>query len=152
VNNIKLILDFPVTVNQYWFTFSRKNSKFATMAVSKKGLAYRSYIKQVVIDNNLNGRYVNGELLSVLIKLFPKDRRKRDIDNYTKGLFDALSKAGNEKLGLPGFWTDDSQVKHLNIEMKEIYKGGKIEMEIIQIGQEQVQKQGNLKLVDPPPF
>ncbi|MCV5079210.1 RusA family crossover junction endodeoxyribonuclease, partial [Escherichia coli] len=42
---------------------------------------------------------------SVEIVLFPPDNRIRDLDNYNKALFDALTHAG--------VWEDDSQVKRM---------------------------------------
>lgn len=44
--------------------------------------------------------------LTVSIKLYFKDERKRDLDNYLKGLLDALN-------GL--IWMDDSQIFSLTI-------------------------------------
>ncbi len=38
--------------------------------------------------------------------LYPPDQRSRDIDNYNKALFDALT----------GVWEDDSQVKRMLVE------------------------------------
>ncbi|EOC3440315.1 RusA family crossover junction endodeoxyribonuclease, partial [Escherichia coli] len=45
---------------------------------------------------------------SVEIVLFPPDNRIRDLDNYNKALFDALTHAG--------VWEDDSQVKRMLVE------------------------------------
>lgn len=43
--------------------------------------------------------------LAVILVLCPPDRRRRDIDNFQKGLFDAMTKSG--------VWEDDSQVDFL---------------------------------------
>jgi len=143
-NRIRLTLNFPCSLNAYWFPFARKGQKFATMIVSDKGRDYRNYVSGIIDEFKLEGRFTNGEILEVCLKLYPRDKRRRDVDNYTKGLFDALSKSN--------FWTDDKQVKKLSIEMMEVCKGGKIVMDIFQIGQEQVQKQKKLQLSEPAPF
>jgi crossover junction endodeoxyribonuclease RusA len=57
----------------------------------------------------------------VEILLYPPDNR-RDIDNYTKGLFDALTHAG--------VWEDDSQVKRMLVEWGPVVPKGKVEMTI----------------------
>jgi crossover junction endodeoxyribonuclease RusA len=56
------------------------------------------------------------------VYLFPPDRRKRDLDNYMKGLLDALTVAE--------LWTDDSLVDQLHIFRGEIVSGGSVRVEI----------------------
>ncbi|MBU0741506.1 RusA family crossover junction endodeoxyribonuclease, partial [bacterium] len=45
------------------------------------------------------------------------DRQRRDIDNVQKALLDALQHGG--------LYTDDSQIKKLNIEMRGAVRGGR---------------------------
>ncbi|EHX2466952.1 RusA family crossover junction endodeoxyribonuclease, partial [Escherichia coli] len=59
---------------------------------------------------------------SVEIVLFPPDNRIRDLDNYNKALFDALTHAG--------VWEDDSQVKRMLVEWGSVIPGGKVEITI----------------------
>jgi crossover junction endodeoxyribonuclease RusA len=54
--------------------------------------------------------------ISVELILLPPDRRRRDIDNYTKAIFDGLTHAR--------VWGDDSQVKDLRIRWGQAVKGG----------------------------
>jgi crossover junction endodeoxyribonuclease RusA len=49
------------------------------------------------------------------VVLYPKDKRRQDIDNRNKGIFDALVKSG--------ILADDSQVKKLTIEFDYSKKG-----------------------------
>jgi len=58
----------------------------------------------------------------VEIILFPPDARRRDIDNYNKALFDALTHAG--------VWEDDSQVKRMLVEWGPVTKKGRVEITI----------------------
>ncbi len=71
--------------------------------------------------NDLQGENIKGEL-SVSLVLHPPTLRRYDIDNFTKALFDALSKAE--------FWEDDSQVIRLVIEKGEKIKGGKVKVKV----------------------
>jgi crossover junction endodeoxyribonuclease RusA len=50
------------------------------------------------------------------VTLYPKDRRKQDIDNRIKALWDALASAG--------VYEDDSQIDVLIVQRGEIKKGG----------------------------
>ncbi|MFK8827299.1 RusA family crossover junction endodeoxyribonuclease, partial [Citrobacter freundii] len=62
------------------------------------------------------------ELAAVEIILYPPDARRRDIDNYNKALFDALTHAG--------VWEDDSQIKRMLVEWGPIVPKGKVEITI----------------------
>lgn len=61
-------------------------------------------------------------LLQVEIVLFPPDNRIRDLDNYNKALFDALTHAG--------VWEDDRQVKRMLVEWGPVIPKGKVEITI----------------------
>ncbi|MNF10412.1 Crossover junction endodeoxyribonuclease RusA [compost metagenome] len=58
------------------------------------------------------------------IVLYPPDYRARDIDNFNKAIFDALTYAS--------VWVDDKQVKRLVVEWGEKVKCGKVEITIVQ--------------------
>ncbi|CQL97398.1 KilA-N domain-containing protein [Salmonella enterica subsp. enterica serovar Typhimurium str. DT104] len=62
------------------------------------------------------------ELAAVEIILYPPDKRIRDLDNYNKALFDALTHAG--------VWEDDSQVKRMLVEWGPVFPKGKVEITI----------------------
>jgi len=61
-------------------------------------------------------------MAAVEITLFPPDERSRDIDNYNKALFDALTHAG--------VWEDDSQVKRMLVEWGPVTRKGRVEITI----------------------
>lgn len=117
MEEIKLHMPWPPTVNHYHQP-ARINGKTRII----KGAKAREYSKkaleeltcQKLVNINLEGD------LSVSITLRPPTARNYDIDNRTKGIFDALSYAG--------FWVDDSQVKTMTITKGEKIKGGLVEM------------------------
>ncbi|EMG2534408.1 RusA family crossover junction endodeoxyribonuclease [Escherichia coli] len=59
--------------------------------------------------------------LKVLPLVIPRNRI-RDLDNYNKALFDALTHAG--------VWEDDSQVKRMLVEWGPVIPEGKVEITI----------------------
>lgn len=56
----------------------------------------------------------------VMLEYLPPDRRRRDIDNGCKAVFDALTHAG--------VWKDDSQVKLMLSFFGEQVKGGAVKV------------------------
>jgi crossover junction endodeoxyribonuclease RusA len=93
-------LPFPPSVNGYWRAFRRGN--ICTQIMSKRGREYsESVLKLIQVSDPLTSR------LEVQITLCAPDKRRRDLDNYTKALLDSLTKAG--------VWEDDSQIDKLTI-------------------------------------
>lgn len=80
--------------------FRREIEKYGTLLRSEKKLPLESIL---------------GEL-SLTLVLYPPDRRVRDIDNYCKAVFDAMTHAK--------VWRDDSQIKELLIRWGERCKDG----------------------------
>ena len=60
--------------------------------------------------------------IDVKMVITPPDRRKRDIDNICKTLWDALT--------LAGMWTDDRLIHNLHISISEPCKPGWVDMEV----------------------
>jgi crossover junction endodeoxyribonuclease RusA len=80
----------------------------------------RKFLKAGLLELGHNEPLVGR--LEVHLKLFPPDRRIRDIDNHVKAVFDLLTKAN--------VWEDDSQVDVLHVKRCDIVKKGKVEIEI----------------------
>jgi len=100
---IELTLPWPPTVNHIW---KRSNKG---MYLTPKGRQYYKDAVAQILDQ------VHPELLtqrlSVTIDLYPPSRHKWDIDNRTKCVLDAISRAG--------IWEDDEQVDRLIVERHE---------------------------------
>lgn len=107
----ELILPFPPSVNGYWRAYQGRQ------IISKRGRDFRALVTRQLLSERQ--ACLSGEL-EVCMEICPPDRRRRDIDNYTKAVFDALSHAG--------FWVDDSQVKRLTIKMSALVPGGLVRL------------------------
>lgn len=119
---VELTLPFPPSVNRYWR--APTTGKLAGRhLISEAGRNYRREAIAMIRDQ-YKGEPLSGRLEVTLI-LCPPDRRKRDIDNYCKGLFDAMSHAG--------FWLDDEQIDRLTIIKDAPQKGGQCFLEVVEI-------------------
>ena len=96
-NPIELLLPWPPSVNTYYRAFRGRN------ILSKRGREYRVDALAAIgpVDTPLAGR------LEVSLGLYPPDARRRDVDNYSKGVLDALTHAG--------VWVDDEQIDKLGV-------------------------------------
>ena len=63
--------------------------------------------------------------VAVTLALYPPDKRRRDVDNYSKAVLDLLTKAS--------VWDDDSQIDRLTIERGPVVRGGRVDVEVIQL-------------------
>jgi len=113
---LALTLPFPVSVNQYYRAILR--GKFCTSILSAKGREFKERVANMVAESEKNP---TDKRVMCQIKLYPPDRRKRDIDNYAKSLLDSLT-------GIA--WVDDEQIDCLAISREKIVKGGKCEITI----------------------
>jgi crossover junction endodeoxyribonuclease RusA len=116
-----LTLPFPPSVNTYWRAPNSGSLKGRHL-ISAKGRAFQSEACAAIVEQLRRLPKPSASLCSVEIMLYPPDNRRRDIDNYTKGLFDALTHAG--------VWEDDSQVKRMLVEWGPVVTGGKVEISI----------------------
>lgn len=118
---IQLSLPFPPSVNTYWRA-PNKGPLAGRHLISADGRKYQSAVSASVIEQYRRiPKPITAEL-DVAIKLFPPDSRRRDLDNYNKALFDALTHAH--------VWQDDSQVKRMLVEWGPTEKGGRVEITI----------------------
>jgi crossover junction endodeoxyribonuclease RusA len=101
-------LPLPPSVNHYWGQHGHRRY------VSKAGVAFKQQVAEYVIDYRVPK--LGAARIAMTVVLFPKDRRKQDIDNRIKALWDALADAG--------VFDNDEQIDTLFIERGEIKKGG----------------------------
>ena len=103
-----IVLPWPPSVNSYYRSVNGR------AIMSKRGRAYRDAVMRAVracgAAKHLDCR------LAVEITLHPRDRRKFDIDNTVKAVFDGMQKAG--------VFLDDSQVDRLLVTRSTVEPGG----------------------------
>lgn len=105
---LTLRVPFPPSVNTYWGF--QGSHRFLT----KKARQFKADCAIAFLRSGHAG--FSDQRLQVRVELFAPDRRKRDIDNHVKSLLDSLCQAGA--------FADDSQIDHLTIVRKQLFKGG----------------------------
>ena len=105
---IVLNLPLPPSVNSYRTIFRNR------MGISKAGKEFKTQVSDYVVEYRVPK--LGAARLEMKVVLYPRDRRKQDIDNRIKALWDALGDAG--------VFDDDEQIDILLIERGEIKKGG----------------------------
>ena len=108
-------LPYPPSMNEYWH-----HNKQGHTYISAKGKAFTAKVASLLFSQ----AKITGDLRCCIIT-HPPDKRRRDIDNIIKPLWDALTKAG--------LIEDDSQFSQLWLERGPSIKGGKVSVTIIQI-------------------
>jgi crossover junction endodeoxyribonuclease RusA len=84
------------------------------MGISKAGREFKAQVSDYVVEYRVPK--LGKSRLEMKVVIYPRDRRKQDIDNRIKALWDALGDAG--------VFDDDEQIDILHIERGEIKKGG----------------------------
>jgi crossover junction endodeoxyribonuclease RusA len=98
----------PPSVNAYWRNFHGRT------ILSKSARDYKQTVKEYVLINKIPS--FGNARLQAIITIFPKDRRKQDLDNRLKSLLDSLGNAG--------VFDDDSQFDKIEIGRGMIKLGG----------------------------
>ena len=106
---IVLNLPFPPSVNTYY-----RRGAHATY-MSKQGREYKAAVADYIAESGTPK--LGAARLSMEIVLWPKDKRKYDIDNRIKAIQDSLQDAG--------VFDDDEQIDQINIYRGDgVVKGG----------------------------
>ena len=125
IRTVTLKLPYPPTVNTYW-TLVRRGKGVAKI-LSKRGRAYKEAVKKICQDDQAP---LAGDLRVHVVAVLP-DRRKRDLDNIFKSLFDALEYAD--------VIVDDVQIFY--IEATKCYNGpgpGYVDIVIEEVNKDEV--------------
>lgn len=117
VRTTTITIPFPPSINHYWRRVGKKT------LLSAAGRKFKKAVEKAALECGCS--HVDGRL-DVDIRLFPPDRRRRDIDNYCKATLDALEKCG--------IYDNDEQIDHLRVRRDEVRKGGQAVIVIKRVG------------------
>lgn len=115
---VKLELPYPPSLNAYY-----RNVRGKTL-LSRRGRDYIARVRGVVLEcdvDQLDGR------LAIFIDMYPPDRRKRDLDNINKPIWDALEKAG--------VYDNDSQIVQCHAYKQAPIDGGMVAITLIEVSE-----------------
>lgn len=116
-------MPFPPSVNGYWRNIVIQGR--SRTVISKQGRTFRENTIAAIGITHCRSQPLTGRL-RVHIELYPPCRRKRDVDNFLKGLLDAITHSGH-------IWEDDEQIDELTVIRKERCTGGKTIVEITEL-------------------
>ena len=112
-----LTLPFPPSMNTYWRNFRGRT------VLSKSGREYKEKVADYCAEYNVPK--LGEAKLRISMVLFPRDKRKTDLDNRIKCVLDSLENAG--------VFDNDFQVDELSIVRGKPIKGGAIRVLIEEI-------------------
>jgi len=114
MTQVTIRLPYPPSVNTVYRHAVR--GKHSVMFMTDRGKDYKkqveAHVRSAVVDRFGDAR------LSMLVHVYPPDRRKRDLDNLSKVLADSLQGAG--------LFKDDEQIDDVHYIRKEVIKGGAV--------------------------
>jgi crossover junction endodeoxyribonuclease RusA len=113
---ISITLPWPPSVNRIW------RSVGGRVLLSAAGRTYRQAVAVAVLEQHGAGDPLTGRL-SMTIRAYPPDRRRRDLDNLLKAILDSLEHAGS-------VYVNDSQIDHLSIHRCAVEVGCRLEIQI----------------------
>lgn len=111
-------LPYPVSANRLHMTAMN-----AGVMLTKEARLYYARVKDEVYRNGVKVKFTGR--LCVTVEVYDPDCRRRDINNYTKSLFDALEQAG--------IYADDEQIDETHIYRRETRRGGAVRVRIKEI-------------------
>ena len=127
----KATLPMPPSVNHYWSKSvgRAKGKSYVHVRLSDRAHKFRNDVVAQVADiaqRHGSIRMHNGRIRAV-VTLHGATKRSFDVDNYGKGLFDALTYCKVYK--------DDSQIDQLEVKRGEVIKGGRVDVELYELNQ-----------------
>lgn len=120
----KLVLPMPISNN-----ILHTPTPDGRIVLSKEAREYyedMSYIVDRLAIEKFTGR------LKITLNVYEPDKRRRDINNLTKSLFDALERCR--------VYDNDHQIDETHIFRRECKEGGEIHVEIVEIAELDVRK------------
>lgn len=131
----KAQLPMPPSVNHYWDSCvkyrkpgkGRKGGYYVHVYLSARAKKFRNDVVAQVADiaqRHGSIRTHNGRIKAVVV-YHGATKRSFDVDNFNKGLFDALTHSLVYK--------DDSQIDSLVVDRGDVVKGGLVDIELYEL-------------------
>jgi crossover junction endodeoxyribonuclease RusA len=93
-------------VNHYWC-----RNRNGRLRIGTRGVEFRNHVARTLNADRI-GRIEPPARVRVWVEVHFGDARRRDLDNLSKSMLDAMTKSGA--------WEDDEQIDDLRITRKEI--------------------------------
>ncbi|MBP0996674.1 RusA family crossover junction endodeoxyribonuclease [Serratia fonticola] len=119
-----LTLPFPPSMNSYWRS-PNKGALKGRHLISERGRKFRTEAIARVLEQLRRQPKPITTNIAVTVVFCPPNKAPRDLDNYFKALFDAMTHAG--------VWGDDKQIKRIVADWGPVTKGGKVELRISEV-------------------
>lgn len=113
---ITIELPWPPTVNSYW-RHPIVNGQRRSL-ISKAGRAYRNDVWGAWLQCSDRCAQPITHTVKVDLAVYPPDRRRRDLDNLPKAVFDSLTHVG--------VWADDSLVDDFRVHRESVNAPGRV--------------------------
>ena len=123
----KATLPMPPSVNHYWGKSVKSGGgrKYVHVYLTAKAKKFRASVIAYVAS--LNGIRTHQGRIKAVVTLHGATKRNFDVDNFMKGIGDALTHAR--------VYRDDSQIDELIIKRGEIIKGGMVKVELYNLSE-----------------
>lgn len=121
---MKILLPFPPSINGYWKQIvlrTKSGKSFRSTGLTKRAKQFR-IDALALIKKQYPIHTIIDFPVKVFIQLHPPTLRKYDVDNFNKGILDALTHAN--------IWVDDELVYDLRIVKREKVKAGAVIVKI----------------------
>jgi len=116
-SKLEFNLPYPPSVNKLYAIYKKMQ------VLTAAGRKYYKDVDVVVRESGLLPSPFNNERLSISILTHQPDKRRRDLDNILKAIFDSLTKSE--------VWQDDSQIDLIYVERSTISRNnGYVEIKI----------------------
>lgn len=119
-------LPYPPSTNAIWKSrvIGKGRKAFVSTYLTKVGVQYRRDVQAAILERFGVIKPLRCRL-SVRLVVVPPDRRRRDIDNTIKSVFDSLTHAG--------VWVDDEQIDRIEVIRGPVTKPGWLDVSIERI-------------------
>ena len=113
-----LTLPYPPSINHYWRRVGPRT------LISREGRTFRRNVC-ALLGGGGPRRPPAGGRIALCMDAFPPDRRRRDLDNITKAVLDALQHGG--------VYEDDSQIDLLTVGRQALVPGGRLNVRVMDL-------------------